>query len=48
MYEADPQTAPPTATNMWLKVYTIPQLSAVSAGAITSYLKFTFSYEVNP
>jgi hypothetical protein len=36
------------STAMWLKVYTIPQLSAVSAGAITSYLKFTFSYEVNP
>jgi|TARA_R110000823_G_C15936954_1_gene500026 hypothetical protein len=46
MYEADPTPTPSTATNMWLKVY--PILSAIRVGAIPSYLKFTFSYEVNP
>ena len=49
MYDANCDTGDcPDATNMWLKV--TPGLGSLGLrwGAVPSFLKFTFSYEVNP
>ena len=44
-----PQLASNTATRMWLKVYVNhEQQDSNAIGIIPGYIKFTFSYEVNP